>query len=94
MSDRLYTLTVQFVEPCEYEAAAAYAEARLSTWPGAGCAYVASEMTIIVTGVRKAMEEPMKALARHVAEEAWEGSLALTQKLLTPAEEADERVRA
>ncbi|MEW2120257.1 hypothetical protein AB0945_34780 [Streptomyces sp. NPDC005474] len=51
------------------------------------CAYGAAEMIITVTGDRKAMTEPIKALAQYIAEEAWEGSLALTQKLLTPAEE-------
>ncbi|MFJ4569074.1 hypothetical protein ACIP4U_36560 [Streptomyces caelestis] len=88
MSDRLYTLTVRFEDDGEYEAAVAYAVAHLFAWPGAACAYVAHEMTIIVTGDRQAMTEPIKALAQHIAEEAWEGSLALTQKLLTPAEEA------
>jgi hypothetical protein len=87
MPGRIYMLTTQFEDDGEYEAAVAYAMAHLSAWPGAECAYVADEMTIIVTGDRKAMTEPIKALAQYIAEEAWEGSLALTQKLLTPAEE-------
>ncbi|MFF1691695.1 hypothetical protein [Streptomyces sp. NPDC058254] len=79
--------TTQCADDIEYETAVAYVATHQSEWIGAECAYSTDEMTILVTGERQAMNEPMKALDRHIAEEAWEGSLELRQKLLTPDEE-------